>query len=63
MGDNRDCSKDSRFLDDVGYVNSLNLVGKAKIIFFSNDTKKGSLLKFWNLQNSFRFERTFKILK
>ena len=63
MGDNRDCSKDSRFLDDVGFVNNLNLVGKAKIIFFSNDTKKGSLLKFWNLQNSFRIERTFKILK
>ena len=63
MGDNRDCSKDSRFLDDVGYVKNLNLVGKAKMIFFSNDTKKGSLLKFWNLQNSFRFERTFKILK
>ena len=63
MGDNRDCSKDSRFLDDVGYVNNLNLVGMAKIIFFSNDTKKGSLLKLWNLQNSFRFERTFRILK
>ena len=63
MGDNRDCSKDSRFLDDVGYVKNLNLVGKAKIIFFSNDTNKGSLLKFWNLQNSFRFERAFKILK
>ena len=30
MGDNRDCSKDSRFLNDVGYVNSLNLVGKLK---------------------------------
>ena len=63
MGDNRDCSKDSRFLDDVGYVNNLNLVGKAKIIFFSNDTKNGSLLKFWNLQNSLRFERTFQKLK
>ena len=63
MGDNRDCSKDSRFLDDVGYVNILNLVGEAKIIFFSNDTKNGSLLKFWNLQNSFRFERTFQKLK
>ena len=34
MGDNRDCSKDSRYLKDVGYVNNLNLVGKAKIIFF-----------------------------
>ena len=63
MGDNRDCSKDSRFLDEVGYVQKLNLVGKAKIIFFSNDTNKGSLLKFWNLQNSFRIKRTFNKLK
>tara|TARA_B100000963_G_scaffold258576_1_gene226950 strand:+ start:1382 stop:2119 length:738 start_codon:yes stop_codon:yes gene_type:complete len=62
MGDNRDCSKDSRFLDEVGYVKSLNLVGKAKIIFFSNDTIKGSLLKFWNLHNSFRLKRTFQSL-
>ena len=62
MGDNRDCSKDSRFLDDVGYVNNLNLVGKAKIIFFSNDTKKGSMLKIWNLNNSLRYKRTFKRL-
>ncbi len=59
MGDNRDCSKDSRFLEEVGFVNNLNLVGKAKLIFFSNDTLKGSLLKFWNLSNSFRFERIF----
>tara|TARA_B100000497_G_C7559755_1_gene337771 strand:- start:234 stop:851 length:618 start_codon:yes stop_codon:yes gene_type:complete len=62
MGDNRDCSKDSRYLDSVGYVNYVNLVGKAKIIFFSNDTKKGSLFKFWNLKNSFRLERLFKKL-
>ena len=63
MGDNRDCSKDSRFLEEVGYVNKLNLVGKAKIIFFSNDTNNGSLLKLWNLHNSFRLNRTFKILQ
>ena len=62
MGDNRDCSKDSRYLDSVGYVNITNLVGKANIIFFSNDTKKNSLLKFWNLNKSFRFERLFKTL-
>ena len=60
LGDNRDCSKDSRFLSSVGYVNKLNLVGKAKIIFFSNDTTKGSVLKFWNLKNTFRLERFFK---
>ena len=60
LGDNRDCSRDSRYLDSVGYVSYLNLVGKAQIIFFSNDTVQGSLLKFWNLKNSFRFKRIFK---
>ena len=60
LGDNRDCSKDSRYLDSVGYVNNLNLVGEAKLIFFSNDTNKSSLLKFWNLKKSFRLERSFK---
>ena len=63
LGDNRDCSKDSRFLDSVGYVSLVNLVGKAQIIFFSNDTIKSSMLKFWNLKNSFRTERLFNIIK
>ncbi len=63
LGDNRDCSKDSRYLDSVGFVNELNLVGKAKIVFFSNDTNKSSLLKFWNLKESFRFQRLFKRLQ
>ena len=62
LGDNRDCSKDSRYLDSVGYVNNLNLVGEAKLIFFSNDTYISSLIKFWNFNKSFRFERLFKRL-
>ena len=63
MGDNRDCSKDSRFLSSVGYVNSNNLVGKAQLIFFSNDKKKGSFFKFWQWNKSIRIERFFnKIL-
>ena len=62
LGDNRDCSKDSRYLDSVGYVNSSNLVGKAKIIFFSNDTNISSLLKIWNINKSFRLNRLFKKL-
>ena len=62
LGDNRDCSKDSRYLDAVGYVNYINLVGKAQIIFFSNDTVKSNLLKFWNINKSFRFDRLFKKL-
>ena len=62
MGDNRDCSKDSRYLSSVGYVNNLNLVGEARLIFFSNDTNISGLLKFWNLSNSFRANRLFKVL-
>ena len=34
LGDNRDCSKDSRYLTSVGYVHKDNLVGKAQFIFF-----------------------------
>jgi len=60
MGDNRDCSKDSRFLTSVGYVKFENLVGKAQIIFFSNNNKKGSFLKFWNWKSSVRIKRFFK---
>jgi len=60
LGDNRDCSKDSRFLGSVGYVSYQNLVGKAQLIFFSNDKKKGSLFQFWKLKNILRFERFFK---
>ena len=62
LGDNRDCSKDSRYLSSVGYVNYLNLVGKAQVIFFSNDTVISSMIKIWNLKKSMRFERFFKIL-
>ena len=60
MGDNRDCSKDSRFLSSVGYVNFNNLVGKAQIIFFSSDKNKGSFFKFWKWNQSLRIERFFK---
>ena len=60
MGDNRDCSKDSRFLSSVGYVHLNNLVGKANIIFFSNDKKIGSFFKFWKWNKSVRINRFFK---
>ena len=63
LGDNRDCSKDSRFLSSVGYVSNENLVGSAKIIFFSNDTISGSVLKFWNWDKSLRIGRFFNLLK
>ena len=59
LGDNRDCSKDSRFLSSVGYVHKDNLVGKAQFIFFSSDKKIGSIFAFWKWHKSIRFDRTF----
>ena len=60
LGDNRDCSKDSRFLSEVGYVHEDNLVGKAQFIFFSSDYRKGSIFKFWKLSDILRINRFFK---
>jgi len=63
LGDNRDCSKDSRFLSEVGYVHKNNLVGKAQILFFSSDYKIGSILKFWQWKEILRTKRFFKLIK
>ena len=63
LGDNRDCSKDSRFLSEVGYVHHNNLVGKAQIMFFSSNPKIGSILEFWNWNTILRLNRFFKIIK
>ena len=60
LGDNRDCSKDSRFLSSVGYVHRDNLVGKAQFIFFSSDSKKGSIFEFWRWGELIRLDRFFK---
>ena len=60
LGDNRDCSKDSRFLSSVGYVHKNNLVGKAQFIFFSSDRSIGSIFAFWKWNKSLRFNRFFK---
>jgi len=60
LGDNRDCSKDSRFLSSVGYVHKNNLVGKAQFIFFSSDKRIGSFFSFWKWNKSIRFNRTLK---
>ena len=58
LGDNRDCSKDSRYLLSVGYVHKDNLVGKARFIFFSSERKIGSFFEFWKWHKSVRFKRT-----
>ena len=60
LGDNRDCSKDSRYLTSVGYVHQDNLVGKAQFIFFSSDFRIGSIFSFWKWHKTIRFDRFFK---
>jgi signal peptidase I len=60
LGDNRDCSKDSRYLTSVGFVHHNNLVGKAQFIFFSSDFKIGSVFSFWKWHKVIRFDRFFK---
>ena len=60
LGDNRDCSKDSRFLTSVGYVHKDNLVGKAQFIFFSSNKSVGNILSFWKWNKSIRFDRFLK---
>ena len=63
LGDNRDCSKDSRFLSSVGYVHKKNLVGKAQFIFFSSDKSIASFFSFWKWHKSIRFDRFFKMIE
>ncbi|MGC6517880.1 MAG: signal peptidase I [Candidatus Puniceispirillaceae bacterium] len=55
MGDNRDQSKDSRFLD-VGTVPYQNLIGRADFIFFSVD-QSARLWEIWKWPFAIRYER------
>ena len=59
MGDNRDNSSDSRVLSNVGYVPYENLVGKAKLIFFSIGDHKAPW-QIWTWPQSARWDRWFK---
>ena len=61
MGDNRDNSQDSRFLNVVGYVPIDNLVGKAQFIFFSLENSR--FIELWKWPKAIRFDRIFKSIK
>ena len=63
LGDNRDCSKDSRFLSEVGYVHKNNLVGKAQFLFFSSNPRVGSIFEIWKWNKNLRLKRFFKKIK
>ena len=63
LGDNRDCSKDSRFLSEVGYVHQDNLEGKAQFLFFSSNSRDGSIFEIWKWPNIIRYDRFLKKLR
>ena len=56
MGDNRDDSTDSRFLNHVGFIPAENLVGRADLIFFSVN-EKARIWEVWKWHKAIRFER------
>lgn len=59
MGDNRDDSQDSRWLNDVGYIPVENLVGRAEFIFFSHNSS-ASIWEIWNWPGAIRWSRLFQ---
>lgn len=61
MGDNRDNSQDSRFLNRVGYVPIENFVGRADLIFFSFEPGS-SVFEFWKWPFQIRWSRFFNPL-
>ena len=61
MGDNRDNSSDSRFLNDVGYVPIENYVGRADIIFFSI-SPDATLWKVWQWPFDIRWSRFLNLI-
>ncbi len=57
LGDNRDNSQDSRFMNP-GFIPIDNLVGKAWFIFFSLENSR--FFEFWKWPYSIRYERIFE---
>jgi signal peptidase I len=59
MGDNRDNSRDSRVLEDVGYVPFDNFLGRADFIFFSTNGE-ARFYEVWKWPWSIRYDHLFR---
>jgi signal peptidase I len=59
MGDNRDNSADSRFVNGVGFVPVENLVGRAEILFFSVDAEY-PIWEIWEWPFEIRWDRLMR---
>jgi len=62
MGDNRDNSADSRFMDGVGFVPVENLVGRAEVIFFSINAEY-PWWEVWQWPFEIRWSRLLKTVR
>ncbi|ODA68594.1 Signal peptidase I [Methyloligella halotolerans] len=62
MGDNRDNSTDSRFLNEVGYVPFENLIGHAQVIFFSLG-EGAHFWQVWKWPSAVRGSRIFDLVR
>jgi signal peptidase I len=62
MGDNRDNSADSRFMNGVGFVPVENLVGRAEILFFSVDAEY-PWWEFWEWPFEVRWSRLMRPIR
>ena len=64
MGDNRDDSADSRFQHGggVGYVPAENLVGRARVLFFSIDERNASWFTPWRWLFDIRWSRVGSVI-
>jgi signal peptidase I len=58
MGDNRNNSTDSRYLEAVGFIPAENLIGRAEFQMVSVDG--APLWQFWKWPRDLRFSRFFK---
>ena len=59
MGDNRDDSSDSRYLNHVGFIPAENMVGRADIKFFSVDGS-ARFWEVWKWPGAIRYSRLLR---
>jgi signal peptidase I len=62
IGDNRDNSRDSRDLSDIGYVPFENLIGRAQIIFLAMGNGAAAW-QLWRWPTAARFGRWFTVVR
>lgn len=64
MGDNRDNSKDSRWINDIGFIPLENLIGRAELTFFSlNRDIAEHFWEFWHWPKAIRFKRICGLIR